>query len=156
MIGEEEKVEVMKKCIDRALYNGCGTQMMVVVAFIVVLFFSSCATRTKIEYRDRVVDHYITKVEKDTFVEKMHDSVYVNVYTRGDTVFQEKYIEKTKWKDRIVFKHDTCRVDSIITIRKEVTKEVIKYPKTYWYAVGISVLFFILAFRKLLKFIKVF
>lgn len=124
------------------------------IAFCLALL-CSCATKTKIEYKDRIVDHYITNTVHDTLVDKTTDSVYVNVYTRNDTVFQVKYKEKTRWRDRVVEKHDTCRVDSIITIRKEITKEVVKYPKSYWYFLGFSILVIIFAIYKVLRWLKV-
>lgn len=139
---------------DQMLYNGCGTQMCIAVAIFVIMLFSSCATKTKVEYKDRIVDHYITNTVHDTLVDKTTDSVYVNVYTRNDTVFQVKYKEKTRWRDHIVIKHDTCRVDSIITIRKEVTKEVVKYPKSYRYLLVFSILVVIFAIYKGLRWLK--
>ena len=87
----------------------------VIILFAAILFItSSCATKTKIEYRDRDVNHYITNVVHDTLIDKTTDSVYVNVYTKGDTVFKEKYKERTRWRDRIVERHDTCYKDSIV------------------------------------------
>lgn len=45
---------------------------------------------------------------------------------------------KIKWKEKIVYK------DSIVTKEVpypvEVTKEIVKYPKTYWWFMGISIL----------------
>lgn len=155
MMGEEEKVKAMKDCMDNALYNGCGTQIMFAIVVFVVFLLSSCATKSRVEYRDRVVDHYVTKVEKDTVIEKMHDSVYVNVYTRGDTVFQEKYIEKTKWRDRIVIKNDTCWRDSVITEYKETVKEIVKVPKIFKVSLIISILVIIFAIIKILRWLKV-
>jgi len=42
--------------------------------FLVIFFLSSCVTKTVVEYRDRDVNHYITKVEKDTVMQHTHDS----------------------------------------------------------------------------------
>lgn len=141
---------------NRFANTGCGTPIMCSIIIAVILLFSSCATKSKIEYRDRIVDHYITNTVHDTLVDKTTDSVYVNVFTRGDTVFQIKYKEKTRWRDHVVIKHDTLRVDSIVTIRKEVTKEVVKYPKSYWYLLGIVGLVIIFAITKLLKWLRMF
>ena len=107
-----EKDKIIKDCMEKAMYNGCGVPTcLAVVLFIVVMSFSSCATRTKIEYKDRDVYHYVTKVEKDTVKESVHDSVYV--HEKGDTVWFEKW--HTKYVDKIVERHDTCWRDSLVT-----------------------------------------
>lgn len=137
--------------MNNALYNGCGSRMMVAAVFVVVLLFTSCATRTQIEYRDRIVDHYITKVEKDTVIEKMHDSVYV--HAKGDTIWFEKW--HTKYVDKIVLRHDTCWRDSVVTIKKETTKEVVKVPKIFKISFVFSILVIIFAIIKLLKWLRV-
>lgn len=98
---------------------GCGTYVYAIIAFIVILALSSCATKTRIEYRDRDVNHYITNVVHDTLIDKTTDSVFCEIKVKGDTVFSTKYKEKTRWRDRIVEKHDTCYRDSIVTIKHE-------------------------------------
>ena len=91
---------------------------------IAILTLTSCATKTKIEWREKEVIRYVTKEVHDTLIDKTTDSVYVNVYTKGDTVFKEKYKEKTRWRDRVVIKNDTCWRDSVITEYKEAVKEI--------------------------------
>lgn len=121
-----------------------------------VLSLSSCATKTKIEYRDRDVNHYITNTVHDTLIDKTTDSVYVNVYTKGDTVFKEKYKERTRWRDRIVERHDTCWRDSIVTEYKETVKEVTKIPKIYTISLFFSIGCIIFAIIKLVRWVKTF
>lgn len=120
-----------------------------------LICFTSCATKTKIEYRDRDVNHYITNTVHDTLVDKTTDSVYFEVKVKGDTVYATKYKEKTRWRDRIVVKHDTCRVDSIVTIRKEVTKEITKIPKLFKISMVFSILVIIFAFVKLFRWLQI-
>lgn len=133
---------------------GCGAPMF--VCLIAILFLlCSCTTPTKIEYVDREVVRYVTKIQHDTLIKHTHDSVYHTVFQKGDTVYDTKYVEKTRWRDRIVERHDTCWRDSVVTEYKETVKEVVKFPKTYWYAVGISFLFFIFAFIKLVRWLQV-
>ena len=125
------------------------------ILFIAItVIVTSCATRTKVEYRDGVVDHYITNIVHDTLIDKTTDSVYVNVYTKGDTVFSERYKEKIRWRDRIVVKHDTCWRDSTTIIRKETTKEITKIPKLFKISFVISTLVIIFAFVKFIRYIK--
>lgn len=132
--------------------NGLRIAMIVIVAIIML---SSCATKTKIEYRDRIVDHYNTVVQHDTLREHTSDSIFEKIYVKGDTVYNTKYVERTKWRDRIVERRDTCWRDSITTEYKETTKEVVKYPKTYWWFLGFIILFFIFAFVKLTRWLKI-
>lgn len=130
------------------------------VAFILFLvlccgFLCSCHTITRVEYRDRDVNHYITKTVHDTLIDKTTDSVYVEVVTKGDTVFSTKYKEKTRWRDKIVERHDTCWRDSVVTEYKETTKEVIKIPKIYRFSLIFSILVIIFAFIKLHKWLQI-
>lgn len=146
-----DKDKIIKDCMEKAMYNGCGVPTcLAVVLFIVVMFFSSCATRTKIEYKDRDVYHYVTKVEKDTVKESVHDSVYI--HEKGDSFFVERW--HTKYVDKIVERHDTCWRDSLVTEYKEKTKEVVKYPKTYWWFLGISIISIIFAFVKVSRWLR--
>ena len=131
-----------------------GFYAFLLALMVALSSLASCATKTKVEYRDRVVDHYITNTVHDTLVDKMTDSVYVSVYTRGDTVFQVKYKEKTRWRDRIVETHDTCWRDSIVTINKETTKEIVKIPKILKISLVFSLLVITFAFVKLLRWLK--
>lgn len=133
-----------------------GLLYNIVVIFCFVLFLSSCATKTKIEYRDRDVNHYITNTVHDTIIDKTTDSVYVNVYTKGDTVFKEKYKERTRWRDRIVERHDTCYRDSIVKEYKETTREVTKVPTFYKYCLWFSIIVVIFAIIKLVRWVKTF
>jgi hypothetical protein len=133
---------------------GCGTYVYAIIAFIVILALSSCATKTRIEYRDRDVNHYITNVVHDTLIDKTTDSVFYEVKVKGDTVFSTKYKERTRWRDRIVEKHDTCFRDSIVTVKKETTVEVVKIPKIYRISLLFSILVIIFAIIKALRWVR--
>ena len=115
----------------------------------------SCATKTKIEYVDREVVKYEKQYVHDTTVVERHDSVYHTVFQKGDTVYDTKYVERTRWRDRIVVKGDTCWKDSVVTEYKETVKEVVKYPKSYWYLLGFSILVIIFAFVKLFRWLQI-
>lgn len=128
---------------------GFGLYFICVIAF--VLMCTSCATRTKIEYRDRVVDNYITQVVHDTLQEQSSDSVYHEVIVRNDTVYNTKYKEKIKYRDRIVERHDTCWRDSVAVEYKETVKEVVKIPKIYRYSLIFSIIILIFVGIKLYK-----
>lgn len=153
------KDEYMQKIAKETLenMNGCGwnTVRIAMVIIFAIMLLSSCATKTKIEYRDRIVDHYTTIVQHDTVREHTTDSIYEKIYIKGDTVCKMKYVEKTRWRDRIVEKHDTCWRDSIQTEHHETVKEVVKYPKTYWWLFGISIISIIFAFVKLFRWLQI-
>ena len=121
------------------------------VLFAMTLLFFSCATRTKIEYVDREVVKYQKEVVHDTLMQHTHDSIYHTVFQKGDTVFDTKYIEKTKWRDRVVVKTDTCYRDSIRTEIRESVIEKQKIPKWCYLSLGISIMFVIFAIGKFVK-----
>lgn len=123
--------------------------------FVASFVLSSCATRTKIEYRDVIVDRYNTIEVHDTLRENTHDSVYVEIRQKGDTVYNTKYVERTKWRDRIVERHDTCWRDSVVTEYKETTVEKTKIPKLFWASLVFSVIVIIFAFIKLIRWLQI-
>ena len=133
---------------------GCGTPFYVCFILSLVFFLSSCATRTVVEYRDRDVNHYITKVEKDTVTRNTRDSVYFEVIQKGDTVFATKYKERYIYLDKIQIRRDTCWRDSIVTQYKENVKEIKKIPKIYKYSLVFSILCVIFAILKLVRWLK--
>ena len=114
--------------------------LAVIFCIAAILFlFSSCATK-KIEYVDREVVKYKTKIEHDTLIQHTHDSVLHTIIQKGDTVFDTQYIVKTKYYDRVVYKMDTCYRDSIQTQTKEsiVEKEVI--PHWCYFCIAITLI----------------
>ena len=157
----------MKKTIDEKLIyaemwlqqqlmnNGCGAPIFAMIIIVLVLLLSSCATKTQIEYRDRVVDHYITKEVHDTLRENTTDSVYFEVLVKGDTVYKTKYKEKTRWRDRIIERHDTCWRDNVVTEHKENVKEVTKIPKILNAPLFISIICIIFVFVKFIRWLKI-
>ena len=151
------KDEYMTKIWDNSIGNtGCFWQTMkICLIALCVIMLASCATKTKIEYRDRDVNHYITNTVHDTLIDKTTDSVYFEVMVKGDTVFQTKYKEKTRWRDRIVERHDTCWRDSVVTEYKETVKEVTKIPKIYRYSLILSILVIIFAFVKIYRWLRI-
>lgn len=104
-------------------------------------------------------------------------SHYVVVDTAGNVVKEKIVINNTKEvtseKDReqlIMMSHrleimdsTLCamkthveRSDSLLSAsKKETVKEVVKFPKSYWWFVGISIISFIFAFVKLLRWLRI-
>lgn len=121
------------------------------LAIIVCGFLGSCATKTKIEYVDREVVKYKTKVEHDTLINNIHDSIYHTIFQKGDTIYNTKYVEHTLWRDKVVVKIDTCYRDSLQTITKETTIEKKVIPKWCYFSLVICGLFIIFAIYKITK-----
>lgn len=134
--------------------NGCGQTMLAMVIIAIILVFSSCATKKQIEYVDREVVKYETKIQHDTLINNIHDSVYHTVFQKGDTIYDTKYVEKTKWRDRVVHKTDTCYRDSVYTQTKEKTVEKQIIPKWCYYCLVVCVIFIIFAIRKLIQWLQ--
>ena len=153
---KEERLMYAEQWRQQQLMNsGCGTPVLYAIIIAVIMLFSSCATKTKIEYRDRDVVKYNTSYVHDTtFVEK-HDSVYHTIFQKGDTVYNTKYVERTRWRDNIVVKKDTCWRDSVVTIKKETVKEVTKIPKLFKIAFVFSILVVIFAIVKLIRWLQI-
>lgn len=150
---EKEQIKIVQEWQQQQLLNnGCGTPVLCVIVVVIIMFFSSCATR--VEYRDRIVDHYNTIVQHDTLREHTSDSIFETIYVKGDTVYNTKYVERTRWRDRIVEKHDTCWRDSIATEYKETTKEVQKIPKIFWLSMVFSIFIIIFAIIKLVRWLQ--
>ena len=153
MTMNKKDVEIGRMCNEwkqqQILNNaGCGTPILATIVLLVVMMLSSCAAKTKIEYVDREVVKYQKEVVHDTLIQHTHDSVYHTVFQKGDTIYDTKYVEKTKWRDRAVVKIDTCYRDSIRTVIKESVKEKQIIPKWCYYSIVFSVLFLIFALIK--------
>ena len=135
--------------------NGCGQPMLAMIIIAIILIFSSCATKTKVEYVDREVVKYETKIQHDTLINNIHDSVYHTVFQKGDTIYDTKYVEKTKYRDRVVVRIDTCYRDSIQTVIKESVKEKQIIPKWCYYLLVFSIIVIIFAIIKVIRWLQI-
>ena len=126
-----------------------------ITILVLVIGLCSCATKTKIEYVDREVVKYNTIVQHDTLIQNTHDSIYHTIYQKGDTVYDTKYIEKTRWRDKVVVKTDTCYRNSVRTEIRESVIEKQKIPKWCYVSLVISAIFVIFAIGKFVKWLQV-
>lgn len=122
---------------------------------LLYLLCCSCATRREIEYVDREVVKVEKEVVHDTLREEKHDSVYVSVEKRNDTVFSTKYVERTKYRDRIVEKYDTITKDSIIVQTKEEITEKRVTPKWCYVCLAVCIVFVGFYIIKILRWLKI-
>ena len=56
---------------------------------------------------------YISRVERDSI--HVHDSIYMEVVSKSDTVYQTKYVQKVVYRDAL--RTDTMIVERVDTIR---------------------------------------
>jgi hypothetical protein len=123
--------------------------ILLVWTIVALVLFSSCATKKQIEYRDREVVKYVTKVHHDTLINNVHDSIYHTIFQKGDTIYDTKYVYHTKYRDKIVAKTDTCYKDSIQVQEKTNIKEKKVIPKWCYFSLFLSVLFIIFVIIKI-------
>ena len=136
------------------MYSKIKLLWYIFILALILLFLVSCKT-TEIEYRDKIVDNYVTNTVHDTIRENTRDSIFVKVEAKNDTVFCTKYIEKTRWREKIVESHDTCYRDSIVVEYKEKVKEVKVIPKIFRLSLTFTIIIIIFAFVKLIQWLKI-
>jgi hypothetical protein len=129
---------------------GCGTPVIATIIVFVLFMLSSCATKTKVEYIEKEVVKYETKIQHDTLINNVHDSIRIE--TKGDTVFVDRW--HTSVKEKIVNRTDTCWRDSVRTEIKENTVEKLKTPKWCYFCLGLCIIFIIFAIIKLLRWLR--
>lgn len=125
--------------------------MRLTMVVAVVILLSACATKTKVEYVDREVVKYETKIQHDTLYNDVHDSIYHTIFQKGDTVYNTKYVEHIKWKERIVCKIDTLFHDSVSVQIKENTVEKKIIPNWCYYSLVVWIILIIFAVIKVYK-----
>lgn len=103
--------------------------MRIILSLALCLMLVGCKTTTKIVEVpiEKVVTKtdsiYITKVKVDSVFEK--DSIYINTYVKGDTIYRDNYRFISRWRDRVkldtIYKThtDTIKVEKAITIEVE-------------------------------------
>ena len=103
--------------------------MRIILSLALCIIVVGCKTTTKIVEVpiEKVVTKtdsiYITKVKVDSLFEK--DSIYINTYVKGDTIYRDNYRFISRWRDRVkldtIYKThtDTIKVEKAITIEVE-------------------------------------
>ena len=84
---KEERLMYVEQLRQQQLMNsGCGTPVLYAIIIAGIMLFSSCATKTKIEYRDRDVVKYNTSYVHDTPLWKSM-IVYIIQYSKREIRF---------------------------------------------------------------------
>ena len=127
----------------KVLYN-------IISIIVLATLFVGCATKRHVEYVDREVVKYKTKIQHDTLINSVHDSIRIE--RKGDTVFVDRW--HTSEKERIENKTDTVFRDSIRTETKNVVVEKLKTPKWCYYLLAFSIIIIIFATIKIAKWLR--
>ena len=84
----------------------------IISACVIALVFCGCKTKVVTVEKVRTDTKYVTKLQRDSI--HIHDSIFVNQWQKGDTVYQVRDRWHVEWRDRLL--HDTIYksiVDSI-------------------------------------------
>ena len=84
----------------------------IISACVIALVFCGCKTKVVTVEKVRTDTKYVTKLQRDSI--HIHDSIFVNRWQKGDTVYQVRDRWHVEWRDRLL--HDTIYksiVDSI-------------------------------------------
>lgn len=110
----------------------------IAIVCVVALTLSGCCTLSKVETNTTNEKEFTIKEVHDTLLLTIHDSVYHTIFQKGDTIYDTKYIERTRWRDRTVERVDTFVRDSVVTNTVEkVVERKITPAWCYWTLVGL-------------------
>lgn len=95
-----------------------------VIAIFMILALFSCRT-AKVEYKTVEVPVVHQEFRTDTLRDSIHVRDSVTIYTKGDTVYNEKTRTVYKWRDRIEIKKKVDTITVVKPVPVEVEKPII-------------------------------
>ena len=111
---------------------------VLIVGLLSVVLLVGCTTTKYVPVPSVSVDSvYVDRFHRDSVY--LHDSVFVNQYSKGDTVFVDKVVTRYRYKDR--WRQDTVavvRVDSV-RVPYPVEKDLGWWEKTRLYSFPVLV-----------------
>lgn len=111
---------------------------VLILGLLSVVLLVGCTTTRYVPVPSVSVDSvYVDRFHRDSVY--LHDSVFVNQYSKGDTVFVDKVVTKYKYKDR--WRYDTVaivRVDSV-QVPYPIEKDLGWWEKTRLYSFPVLV-----------------
>ena len=111
---------------------------VLILGLLSVVLLVGCTTTRYMPVPSVSVDSvYVDRFHRDSVY--LHDSVFVNQYSKGDTVFVDKVVTKYKYKDR--WRYDTVavvRADSV-QVPYPVEKDLGWWEKTRLYSFPVLV-----------------
>lgn len=116
-----------------------------------ITLLCACATKKEIRYIGERQNQYEVKIQHDTIAQEIHDSIFHTIYKQGDTVYNTKYIERIRFREKVIERIDTFTRDSIIV--KDSVKIVERKitPKWCYYSLAICILSITFAIYKTTK-----
>jgi len=118
--------------------TGRNVVFILFLCYVSVCFLPACSPKivekVKTEYVYRDVHH------RDTTIQ--HDSTYIKIYVKGDTVhhyeYRDRYLYRDRWRDSISIRevHDTTTVEK--KVEKELTAgQKMKINSFWWLLLGL-------------------
>lgn len=116
-IGKSSDEDPMDALV-RSIKDSVRLIVLYVIAAIIIALLFSCKSQTPVMVA-RVDTVYVSNHHRDSIY--LHDSVFHEIVSRGDTVFVTKDRWRTQYRDRLV--HDSVYVSKCDTIVSIVEKE---------------------------------
>ena len=111
---------------------------VLILGLLSVVLLVGCTTTRYVPVPSVSIDSvYVDRFHRDSVY--LHDSVFINQWTQGDTVYVDKVITKYKYKDR--WRYDTVavvRVDSV-RVPYPIEKDLGWWEKTRMYSFPVPV-----------------
>ena len=102
----------------------------IISACVIALIFCGCKTKVVTVEKVRTDTKYVTKLQRDSI--HIHDSIFVNQWQKGDTVFQVRDRWHAMWRDRLL--HDTIHMSIVDSVPVPYPVEkIVEKPVTPWY-----------------------
>ena len=102
----------------------------IISACVIALIFCGCKTKVVTVENVRTDTKYVTKLQRDSI--HIHDSIFVNQWQKGDTVYQVRDRWHAMWRDRLL--HDTIYMSIVDSVPVPYPVEkIVEKPVTPWY-----------------------
>jgi len=112
---DEEEFTLFAGCM-----NAIGIMVFIIAAVMLCCIMCGCSPKIIEHVTIKTDTCYIAKTQRDSVW--LHDSIFVNQWMKGDTVYQQRDRWHTKYIEKQV--HDTTLVATHDTIQVVQTKEV--------------------------------
>ena len=102
----------------------------IISACVIALIFCGCKTKVVTVEKVRTDTKYVTKLQRDSI--HIHDSIFVNQWQKGDTVYQVRDRWHAMWRDRLL--HDTIYMSIVDSVPVPYPVEkIVEKPVTPWH-----------------------
>ena len=102
----------------------------IISACVIALIFCGCKTKVATVEKVRTDTMYFTKLQRDSI--HIHDSIFVNQWQKGDTVYQVRDRWHAMWRDRLL--HDTIYMSIVDSVPVPYPVEkIVEKPVTPWH-----------------------